>query len=90
MFVFSTDSDVIYWESSSWPKQKQEVSEYLCEGGLHQDSVSRRFTIDEKDVLLQRSNLQPTHWTPEQSADTSPPVVCPGFYQVTILGKVVA
>ncbi|XP_034009173.1 RPA-related protein RADX isoform X2 [Trematomus bernacchii] len=80
------DSDVISWESSSWPKQKQEVSEYLCEGGLYQDSVSRRFTLDEKDVLLQRSNLQPTHWTPEQSADTPPPVVCPGFYQVTILG----
>ncbi|KAK5918355.1 hypothetical protein CgunFtcFv8_003128 [Champsocephalus gunnari] len=39
-----------------------------------------------KCLNICRSNLQPTHWTPEQSADTSPPVVCPGFYQVTILG----
>ncbi|XP_063751308.1 RPA-related protein RADX isoform X2 [Eleginops maclovinus] len=80
------DSDVISWESSSWLKQKQEVSEHLCEGGLHQDSLSQRFTFDEKHVLLQRSNLQPTHWTPEQTADTPAPVVCPGYYQVTILG----
>ncbi|XP_032390416.1 RPA-related protein RADX [Etheostoma spectabile] len=80
------DSDVISWESSSWLKQQQEVSEHLCQGGLYLDSVSRRFTFDEKNVLLQQSNLQPTRWTPEQSSDTIPPVVCPGYYQVTILG----
>ncbi|XP_042354548.1 RPA-related protein RADX [Plectropomus leopardus] len=85
-FDQNQDSDVTSWESSSWPKQRQEVSEHLHQGGLYQDSVSQRFTFDEKNVLLQRSNLQPTRWTPEQSADTVPPVVCPGYYQVTILG----
>ncbi|XP_030602124.1 RPA-related protein RADX [Archocentrus centrarchus] len=82
----SQDSNALSWESSSWPKQRQEVSEHLCKGGVWQDSISRRFTLDEKNVLLQWSNLQPTRWTPEQTADTLPPVLCPGYYQVTILG----
>ncbi|XP_023260445.1 RPA-related protein RADX [Seriola lalandi dorsalis] len=80
------DSDVLSWESSSWLKQKHEVSEHLCQGGLYQDSISQKFTSDTKNVLLQWSNLQPTRWTPAQTADTVPPVVCPGYYQVTILG----
>ncbi|XP_071317465.1 RPA-related protein RADX isoform X2 [Trachinotus anak] len=80
------DSDVLSWESRSWLKQRQEVSEHLCQGGLYQDSISQRFTTDTKNVLLQWSNLQPTRWTPEQTAETVPPVVCPGYYQVTILG----
>lgn len=80
------DSDILSWESSSWLKQQQEVSEHLRLGGLYQDSISQRFTFDEKNVLLQWSNLQAMRWTPEQSADTIPPVVCPGFYQITILG----
>lgn len=86
--LFPPGSDVLSWESSSWLKQRQEVSEHLCQGGLYQDSVSRRFTFEEKDVLLQMSNLQPTRWTPEQTADTIPPAACPGYYQVTILGDV--
>lgn len=80
------DSEGLSWESSSWLKQQQEVSERLCQGGLYQDSVSRRFTFDEKDVLLQWSNLQPTRWAPEQTVDTLPPAVSQGYYQVTILG----
>ncbi|XP_051258025.1 RPA-related protein RADX [Dicentrarchus labrax] len=80
------DSDVLSWESSSWLKQQQEASEHLCQGGLYQGSFSRRFTFNEKDVLLQWSNLQPTHWAPEQTADSISSVVCPGYYQVTILG----
>ncbi|XP_050934819.1 RPA-related protein RADX isoform X2 [Lates calcarifer] len=80
------DSDALSWESSSWLKQRQEVSEHLCQGGLYQDSVSQRFTSDTKNVLLQWSNLQPMRWMPEQPADTLPPVVCPGYYQLTILG----
>lgn len=88
MCFFPPESDVLSWESSSWPKQRQEVSEHLCQGGLYQDSVSRRFTFDEKDVLLQQSNLQPTRWTLHQTTDTIPPVVWPGYYEVTILGKV--
>ncbi|KAK9536306.1 hypothetical protein VZT92_006099 [Zoarces viviparus] len=80
------DADVLSWESSSWPKQRQEVSEHLVRGGLYRDSVSRRFTFDEKDVILRQSNLQPTQWTAEQNADVIAPVVCPGYYQVTILG----
>ncbi|XP_070699792.1 RPA-related protein RADX [Pempheris klunzingeri] len=80
------DSDVLSWESSGWMKQRQEVSEHLCQGGLYQESLSRRFTFDERDVLLQRGNLQPVRWTPEQTTDTIPPAACPGYYQVTILG----
>ncbi|KAM6983494.1 RPA-related protein RADX [Tautogolabrus adspersus] len=80
------DSDVLSWESSSWPKQRQEVSEHLNQGGLFKDSISQRFTFDDKDMLLQQSNLQATRWTPENTADTIPPVACPGYYQVTILG----
>uniref|UniRef100_A0A3Q0S2M4 RPA1 related single stranded DNA binding protein n=1 Tax=Amphilophus citrinellus TaxID=61819 RepID=A0A3Q0S2M4_AMPCI len=87
-FLQVPNSNALSWESSSWPKQRQEVSEHLCKGGMWQDSISRRFTLDEKNVLLQWSNLQPTRWTPEQTADTLPPVLCPGYYQVTILGKV--
>ncbi|XP_041656521.1 RPA-related protein RADX [Cheilinus undulatus] len=79
-------SDVLSWESSSWPKQKEEVSEHLCQGRLYEDSVSQRFTFDDKDVLLQQSNLQPTRWTPGATTDTIQPAACPGFYQVTILG----
>uniref|UniRef100_A0A8P4GQ85 RPA1 related single stranded DNA binding protein n=1 Tax=Dicentrarchus labrax TaxID=13489 RepID=A0A8P4GQ85_DICLA len=84
--LFLPDSDVLSWESSSWLKQQQEASEHLCQGGLYQGSFSRRFTFNEKDVLLQWSNLQPTHWAPEQTADSISSVVCPGYYQVTILG----
>nr|XP_020485905.1 RPA-related protein RADX-like [Labrus bergylta] len=80
------DSDALSWESSSWPKQRQEVSEHLNQGGLYKESISQRFTFDDKDMLLQQSNLQPTRWTPENTADTFPPVACPGYYQVTILG----
>uniref|UniRef100_A0A3B5LB65 Uncharacterized protein n=1 Tax=Xiphophorus couchianus TaxID=32473 RepID=A0A3B5LB65_9TELE len=39
------------WESSSWSKQREEISEHLHHGGLHQDSISRRFTFDEKSAL---------------------------------------
>uniref|UniRef100_A0A3Q1G6L7 Uncharacterized protein n=1 Tax=Acanthochromis polyacanthus TaxID=80966 RepID=A0A3Q1G6L7_9TELE len=78
---------LLTWESSSWPKQQEDVSEHLCQGGLYQDSIYRRFTFDEKNVLLQWSNLQPTRWTAEQTADSIPPALCPGYYQVTILGK---
>lgn len=81
------DSDLLSWESSSWEKQREEVTEHLCRGGLHQDSFQRRFILDDKDALLQWSNLQPTHWAPEQGIDTIPPADCPGYYQVTILGK---
>lgn len=81
------DWDRLSWESSSWEKQQEEVTEHLCRGGLHQDSFHRGFTLDDKDVLLQWSNLQPAHWAPEQSTDTVPPADCPGYYQVTILGK---
>ncbi|XP_070838680.1 RPA-related protein RADX isoform X1 [Chaetodon trifascialis] len=84
--LLTQDSDVLSWESRSWLKQRQEVSEHLCQGGLYQDSVSRRFTFDEKDVLLQWGNLQPTRWAPEQTADTIPPVASQGYYQVTVLG----
>ncbi|KAM7397758.1 hypothetical protein PAMA_005877 [Pampus argenteus] len=80
------ESDVLYWESSGWLKQRKEVSEHLCRGGLYQDSITRRFTFDEKNALLQWSNLQAVQWTPEQTADSTPPIVFPGYYQITILG----
>ncbi|XP_047462886.1 RPA-related protein RADX isoform X2 [Mugil cephalus] len=78
--------DSLTWESSSWTNQQQDISEHLCQGGLYQDSISRRFTFDKKNVLLQWSNLQPTRWTSEHTADTVPPPLCTGYYQVTILG----
>ncbi|XP_053297244.1 RPA-related protein RADX [Pleuronectes platessa] len=80
------DFDALYWESSGWPSQREEMSEHLCRGGFYEDSVSQRFTSDAKNILLQWSNLQPTHWTPEQSANPNPLVVCRGYYHVTILG----
>ncbi|XP_029957715.1 RPA-related protein RADX isoform X2 [Salarias fasciatus] len=80
------DSDALSWESSSWATQRQEVREHLCDGGLYRDSVSRRFSFEEKDVLLQWGNLQPTRWHPDLTADAVPPADCPGYYQVTILG----
>lgn len=84
----SPDSNDLSWESSSWVRQQQEVSEHLCKSGLWQDSICRRFTLDEKNVLLQWSNLQPTRWTPLRTADALSPVLCPGYYHVTILGEV--
>ncbi|XP_032432982.1 RPA-related protein RADX isoform X3 [Xiphophorus hellerii] len=80
------DSAAPSWESSSWSKQREEISEHLHHGGLHQDSVSRRFTFDEKSTLLRWSNLQPTRWTPQAAADAPPHTPCPGHYQLTILG----
>ncbi|XP_041865133.1 RPA-related protein RADX isoform X2 [Melanotaenia boesemani] len=80
------DSNALSWDSSSWSKQKQEVAEHLDQGGLHQDSISRRFTFDEKNDLLQWGNLQPTRWTSEPTADTIPSAICLGYYQLTILG----
>ncbi|KAM9384316.1 RPA-related protein RADX [Pholidichthys leucotaenia] len=82
----SKDSCGLSWESSSWLMQQQELSEHLCHGGLWQDSLSRKFTLDEKNVLLQWCNLHPTRWTSEKTTDTIPPALCPGYYQVTILG----
>nr|XP_057944263.1 RPA-related protein RADX [Doryrhamphus excisus] len=78
--------DALSWESSGWSRQRQELSEHLHHGALHQDSISRRFTLDKKNALLGWSNVHPMRWTPEQSADAVPPAVCPGYYQVTILG----
>lgn len=86
--LFPPASDVLSWESSGWLTQRQELCQHLCGGGLYQDSISRRFTFDEKNVLLQWSNLQAMRWTPEQTADMTPPVVSPGYYQITILGNV--
>ncbi|KAM4726483.1 RPA-related protein RADX isoform 2-T2 [Anableps anableps] len=74
------------WESRSWSKQRAEISEHLQQGGLHQDSISRRFTFDEKSALLLWSNLQPTRWTPGTAADALPHVPCLGHYQLTVLG----
>lgn len=85
--MFLPDSDGLLWESSSWEKQRGEVREHLCQGGLHQDSVYRSFTVEDKNALLQWSNLQPSCWTPEQGTEALPPADCPGYYQVTILGK---
>lgn len=82
------DTGVLSWESSSWAKQREEVSEHLRGGGLYQESISQRFTFDDKEVLLQQSNLQPTRWSPEQSHIPIPAAVCPAYYQVTILGNV--
>uniref|UniRef100_A0A096MIR0 RPA1 related single stranded DNA binding protein n=1 Tax=Poecilia formosa TaxID=48698 RepID=A0A096MIR0_POEFO len=81
------DSVASSWESSSWSKQREEITEHLRHGGLHQDSVSRRFTFDEKSALLRWSNLQPTRWTPQAAAAAAPPhTPSPGHYQLTILG----
>ncbi|XP_030009488.1 RPA-related protein RADX isoform X2 [Sphaeramia orbicularis] len=84
--VENQDSDVLSWQSSSWPKQQQDVPEHLHHGRLFEDSISQRFTFDEKNVLLQLSNLHPSRWKSEQTTDTAPSVVCPGYYQITILG----
>uniref|UniRef100_A0A8C7ZR91 RPA1 related single stranded DNA binding protein n=1 Tax=Oryzias sinensis TaxID=183150 RepID=A0A8C7ZR91_9TELE len=79
-------SHALSWEGSSWSKQQQELSEHLSQGGLHQDSICRRFTFDEKNALLQWGNLQPSRWTSKQSSESVPPVLCSGYYQLTILG----
>ncbi|KAM3601933.1 uncharacterized protein V6R79_021478 [Siganus canaliculatus] len=73
------------WESNNWLRQRQ-ASEHLSPGGLYLDSISQKFTYDDKDILLLRSNLQPSLWTPEHSTDTGPPVAFPGYFHVTILG----
>ncbi|XP_077402304.1 RPA-related protein RADX isoform X2 [Vanacampus margaritifer] len=77
---------MLAWESSGWSRQQQEISVHLRHGALHHDSISRSFTLDDKNALLRWSNLHPMRWTPEQSADVLPVTVCPGYYQVTILG----
>ncbi|XP_061903986.1 RPA-related protein RADX [Entelurus aequoreus] len=77
---------VLSWESSGWSRQRQEVSEHLRHKVLYQNSISRRFTFEEKNSLLSWSNLHPMRWTPEQSANVVPSAVDPGYYKVTILG----
>ncbi|XP_041750854.1 RPA-related protein RADX isoform X2 [Coregonus clupeaformis] len=80
------DCDWTSWESSSWPKQRQEVLEYLHPGGVYSESLSQRFRFDDKTLLLQQSNLHAARWTPEQTTDTLSPVTCKGYYKITILG----
>ncbi|KAM9498279.1 RPA-related protein RADX-like isoform 2-T4 [Salvelinus alpinus] len=80
------DCDRTSWESSSWPKQRQEVLEYLHPGGVYSESLSQRFRFDDKTLLLQQSNLHAARWTPEQTTDTLSPVTCKGYYKITILG----
>ncbi|XP_055004992.1 RPA-related protein RADX isoform X2 [Boleophthalmus pectinirostris] len=82
----SQDSGVTSWESSDWLTQKLSISEHLHRGILYEDSISRRFTFEEKNSLLHWSNLHPARWTPEHSTDPIPPVACPGYYRITILG----
>lgn len=84
------DSGGSSWESSSWEKQRGEVKEHLCQGGLYLDSIHRGFTLDDRNALLRWSNLQPTCWPAGQDTEAVPPADCPGYYQVTILGKDVA
>ncbi|KAM9789008.1 RPA-related protein RADX [Neosynchiropus ocellatus] len=74
------------WESSKWPQQRPDVAEHVSLGRLHQQSMSRRFSLEEKDVQLQWLNLQPGRWTPERSRDAVAEVDCPGYYLLTILG----
>ncbi|XP_010893719.2 RPA-related protein RADX isoform X1 [Esox lucius] len=74
------------WESSSWQEQKKEVSEYLRPGGVYLESLSQRFRFDDKNILLQQSNLHAARWTPEETAHTLSPVACKGYYRITILG----
>uniref|UniRef100_A0A8C8D1K7 RPA1 related single stranded DNA binding protein n=1 Tax=Oncorhynchus tshawytscha TaxID=74940 RepID=A0A8C8D1K7_ONCTS len=80
------DCDRTSWESSSWPKRRQEVLEYLHPGGVYSESLSQRFRFDDKTLLLQQSNLHAARWTPEQTTDTLSPVTCKGYYKITILG----
>lgn len=79
-------SQAASWESRSWMKQKEEVSEHLYRGVVFEDSIARRFTFDEKTALLHWSNLHPARWTSDRTTDPIPPVSCPGYYQITILG----
>ncbi|KAJ7995889.1 hypothetical protein DPEC_G00231390 [Dallia pectoralis] len=75
------------WESSSWHEQKKEVSDYLRPGGVYLESLSQRFTFDDKSLLLQRGNLHAACWTPDNaSTDTLSPAACRGYYKITILG----
>ncbi|KAG7274137.1 hypothetical protein CRUP_011472 [Coryphaenoides rupestris] len=75
----------LQWESSDWPRQRQDVLAHLCGDGLHQDSLTRRFSFEEKSSLLHWSGLPPSHWTPDQPSQTLPPVAWPGYYHTTIL-----
>lgn len=68
--------------SSQW----QQEAEHLRLGALSPQSLSRRFSVEEKDDLLQWLDLQPARWTPERSRDPPPEAACPGFYLLTILG----
>lgn len=86
--LIPSDPDVLSWQSSSWVRQREELSEHLCRGGLFQDSISRSFTFDEKDELLRLGNLQPTKWTAGQSDDLIQPAMSSGYYQITLLGKI--
>ncbi|XP_072302543.1 RPA-related protein RADX isoform X2 [Eucyclogobius newberryi] len=82
----SQESGVASWESSGWLTQKLDLSEHLHHGILHENSISQRFTFEEKNSLLQWSNLHPARWSSEHTTDSVPPVACPGYYRVTILG----
>uniref|UniRef100_A0A3B4A2Q8 Uncharacterized protein n=1 Tax=Periophthalmus magnuspinnatus TaxID=409849 RepID=A0A3B4A2Q8_9GOBI len=85
-FSSLTGSGVTSWESSDWLTQKLSVSEHLHRGILYEDSISQRFMFEEKNSLLQWSNLHPARFSPEHSRDPIPPVAYPGYYRITILG----
>ncbi|XP_057677822.1 RPA-related protein RADX isoform X2 [Corythoichthys intestinalis] len=79
-------SSALYWESSAWAGQRQEVSAYWHHGALHEGSFTRNFDMDNQNALVRWCDLHPMRWTPEHSGDSLATAVCPGYYQVTILG----
>ncbi|KAK0152959.1 RPA-related protein RADX [Merluccius polli] len=79
-------SQLLRWESSDWSRQRQELSTHLFGDRLHQDSLTRKFSFEDRSALLRWSGLPPSHWTPDQPSETLPPVACSGYYHITILG----
>ncbi|KAJ3589671.1 hypothetical protein NHX12_010514 [Muraenolepis orangiensis] len=74
------------WESADWSRQRQGASAHLGRGGLHLDSVTRRFSLEERSSLLCWNGLPFSSWSPGQPGHTLPPVAPPGYYHITILG----
>ncbi|XP_030638882.1 RPA-related protein RADX [Chanos chanos] len=78
------------WESDAWVLLKQNVTEHLRCGRLERESIPERFRFDNRDLLLQRVNLQPVRWNPEfichTEAESHIPVDCKGYFTLTVLG----
>ncbi|KAG7484201.1 hypothetical protein MATL_G00046760 [Megalops atlanticus] len=79
------------WESSTWAMLRESVPAHFSFNGLQPESIPRKFSFEDREYLLQQSNLHPAKWLPhefhpDQNINRYIPVACNGYFKITVLG----